>query len=172
MGYKPTLGGLRIAQEFLCLMGFPLPVFQMDIFDDGENAELRWVPGKGQTIPIDEAIRKFGAKREVTNVRLANEQGDKFVVFSSLTHVGMFTAKDAMDHGWDVVLEFHQDHRFKNFMDSENGQVFLNLARWGKSWPTILDRIIFQLFPGYYASKVFADLTVERWLLPSWGPYR
>ena len=158
MGYKPTLGGLKKAQEFLNLKGHPMPIFQMNIYDDGQLAGLRWAPGKGRTISIDEAIRKYGAMCEVVDVRLASEQGDKFVQFSSTTRVG-FTGMDAMERGWDAILEFHKgdpvDYQFKDFMDSD-GNAFVNLARWGKATVSMLDRIKFRLFPKRYANEIFA----------------
>ena len=160
MGYKPTLGGLKKAQEFLNLKGYPMPIFQMNIYDDGQLAGLRWAPGKGRTISIDEAIRKYGAMCEVVDVRMTNEQGDKFVQFSSNTRVGMFTGIDAMERELDVLLEFHEgdpvDYQFKDFMDSNDGTAFVNLARWGKATLTMLDRIKFRLFPKSYANEVFA----------------
>ena len=159
MGYKPTLGGLKKAQEFLNLKGHSMPIFQMNIYEDGQLAGLRWAPGKGRTISIDEAIRKYGAMCEVVDVRMTNEQGDKFVQFSSNTRVGMFTGMDAMERGWDAILEFHKgdpvDYQFKNFMDSD-GNAFVNLARWGKATLTMLDRIKFRFFPKRYAAEVFA----------------
>jgi hypothetical protein len=159
MGYKPTLGGLKKAQEFLNLKGHSMPIFQMNIYDDGQLAGLRWMPGKGRTISIDEAIRKYGAMWEVVDVRMTNEQGDKFVQFSSNIRVGMFTGMDAMERGWDALLEFHKgdpvDYQFKDFMDSY-GNAFVNLARWGKAKLTMLDRIKFRFFPKSYATEVFA----------------
>lgn len=154
MGYKPTLGGLKKAQEFLNLKGYSMPIFQMNIYDDGQLAGLRWAPGKGRAISIDEAIRKYGAMCEVVDVRLTNEQSDKFVQFSSATRVGMFTGMNAMKNGWDAIPEF--DYQFKAFMDSNDGTTFVNLARWGKATLTMLDRIKFYLFPKRYANEVFA----------------
>ena len=160
MGYKPTLGGLKKAQEFLNLKGHPMPIFQMNIYDDGQLAGLRWAPGKGRTISIDEAIRKYGATCEMVDVRLTNEQGDKFVQFSDTTRCGMFTGMSAMENGWDVILEFHKgdpvDYQFKDFMNSGDGNAFVNLARWGKATISMLDRIKFRLFPKRYATEVFA----------------
>lgn len=161
MGYKPTLGGLKKAQEFLNLKGHSMPIFQMNIYDDGKLAGLRWVPGKGRTISIDEAICKYGAMCEVVDVRLANEQGDKFVQFSDTVHCGMFTGMSAMDNGWDVILEFHRgdpvDYQFKDFMNSnDDGNALVNLARWGKATISMLDRIKFRFFPERYANEVFA----------------
>jgi hypothetical protein len=160
MGYKPTLGGLKKAQEFLNLKGHPMPIFQMNIYDDGQLAGLRWAPGKGRTISIDEAIRKYGAMCEVVDVRLANEQGDKFIQFSDTTRVGVFTGMNAMENGWDAILEFHKgdpvDYQFKDFMDSADGTTLVNLTQWGKAAVSMLDRIKFRFFPKRYASEIFA----------------
>lgn len=160
MGYKPTLGGLKKAQEFLDLKGHPMPIFQMNIYDDGQLAGLRWAPGKGRTISIDEAIRKYGAMCEMVDVRLASEQGDKFVQFSDTTRCGMFTGMSAIDNGWDVILEFHKgdlvDYQFKDFMDSNDDNAFVNLARWGKATISVVGRIKFRLFPKRYANEIFA----------------
>lgn len=156
MGYKPTLGGLKKAQEFLRSKGYPMPVFHMNIYDGGKFTGMRWTLGKGRKISIDEAIREYGAMCEVVDVRLANERGDKFVLFSSTTRVGMVTGFAAMENGWDVVLEFHNpvDDPFKKLM-ATYGKAFLNLARWGKAEVSTFDRIKFRLYPKHYA-KVFA----------------
>lgn len=160
MGYKPTLGGLKKAQEYLSLKGYPMPVFQMDIYEDGRMVGLRMAPGKGRTVSIDKAILKYGAMCEMMDVRLSTEQGDKFVQFSEALKCGMFTGMSALENGWDVLLEWHGgipvDFEFKDFMDSSDGRAFVNLARWGKTTPSFLDRIKFHLFPKHYAAEVFA----------------
>lgn len=155
MGYKPTLGGLKKAQEFLKLKGHPtMPIFQMNIYDDGKLVGLRWAPGKGRTISIDKAIRKYGAMCEMVDVRLTNKQGDKFIQFSSTTRVGLYTGIRAKENGWDVMIEFH--YKFKDFMDSNDGKAFVNLARWGKATVSMIDRLKFRFFPKQYATEVFA----------------
>ncbi|OHA91297.1 MAG: hypothetical protein A2758_02435 [Candidatus Zambryskibacteria bacterium RIFCSPHIGHO2_01_FULL_49_18] len=157
MGYKPTLGGLKKAQEFLHLKGHPMPIFQMDIYEDGQRDGLIWTPGKGRTIPIDEAIGRFGAMYEVADIRLTNKQGGKFVQFTNNTR--LINGLEWEEVGWDAIPEFHYgnpvDHRFKDFTVLY-GTTFVNLARWGKVNVTILDRIKFRLFPKRYASEIFA----------------
>ena len=76
MGYKPTLGGLKKAQEFLKLKGHPLPIFQMDIYDGGQLVPFGWETGPGRTVSVDEAIREYGEMCEVVDVRLTNAVGD------------------------------------------------------------------------------------------------
>jgi hypothetical protein len=159
MGYKPTLGGLKKAQKFLSSKGYPMPIFQMNIYDDGKETDSRWKPGKGRTISIDEAIRKYGAMYEVVDVRLTNNKRDKSIQFSDKSHFDIMTAIAAIDDGYDALPEFNYgkpiDYRFKDFMASNN-TVFLILSRWGKKTISILDRIKFRLFPESYATKVFA----------------
>lgn len=162
MGYKPTLGGLKKAQEFLKLKGHLLPVFQMNIYDDGQLMGSCWMPGKGRTIPIDEAIRTYGVMCEVVDVQLSSEQGDAFVRFSSTLHASLFTGIEGVERGWDVVPEFHKDSPvdcgdFKNFRDSADGKAFMNLARWGKSAVSWLDRLEFSLFPESYGREIFHE---------------
>lgn len=160
MGYKPTLGGLKKAQEFLSSKGYPMPTFQMNIYDDGKDVGPRWKPGKGRTISINEAIRKYGAMCEVVDVRLTNDKGDKSIHFSDNSRVGIMTCLAAIDRGWDALPEFNYgkpiDYRFKDFMESPDGTAFLILSRWGKTTISILDRIKFRLFPKRYATRVFA----------------
>lgn len=160
MGYKPTLGGLKKAQEFLRKKGYSLPIFQTNIYDDGQLAGLRWMPGNGRTISIDEAIHKYGEMCEVEDVRLANEQGDKCIQFSRITRAGMYTGLCAKESGWDVIMEFRigdpPDYQFKDFINSADGIAFVSLARWGKASASMLDRIGFSLFPKHYARKNFA----------------
>lgn len=158
MGYKPTLGGLKKAQEFLAFKGYPLPVFQTDIYEHGEWLYIRFVPGKGQAASIDEAIRKQGSMREVVDVRLTTERGDRALVFSDIKYVGR---ADIYELGgrYDALMEFDasgSDPSFERFMKSENGGVIENLARWGKETVTWFDRIKFHFFPRRYARKVFA----------------
>ncbi|MBI3572046.1 hypothetical protein HY091_00725 [Candidatus Kaiserbacteria bacterium] len=158
VGYKPTLGGLKKAQEFLNFKGYPMPIFQMNIYADGQLAGLRWAPGRGRTVSIDEAIRKYGATCEMVDVRLTNARNDKFVQFSDAVHCGIFTCMSARENGWDVILEFHKgdpvDYEFKDFMDL-NGDAFVKLARWGKAAPSMLDRIKFRFFSKRYAAEMF-----------------
>lgn len=155
-GYKPTLGGLKKAQEFLAFKGYPMPIFQMNIYDDGQQVSERWIPGKGRTIPIQEAIDKYGAACEVVNVRLTNEQGDKFIQFSDINRVGLSAGLYEAGRDWDVRLEFHKgDDKFKDFMDSRDGLTFSDLARWGKPRPSLLDQIKLSLFPKRYAVEIF-----------------
>ncbi|MEN9558130.1 MAG: hypothetical protein RL141_499 [Candidatus Parcubacteria bacterium] len=160
MDYRPTLGGLKKAQEFLSSKGHPMPIFQMDIYEDGEHVGTRWVPGKGRVISIDEAIRQYGAMREVVDVRLANEQGDTFVQFSHIARVSVMMGIRAIQDSWGAIPEFYQDEAtdrsFIEFMDSPDGTTFLSLARWGKAAPTILDRLTFLFFPKRYARATFA----------------
>lgn len=157
---EPTLGGLKKAQEFLALKGFPMPIFQMDIYSDYQLAGLRRVPGKGRTISIDEAICKYGAMHEVVDVRLTNKKGNKFVSFSWYEHFGYSYHRDAMMNGNIVIVEFHKgnpmDYKFNDFMNSNDVDVLLNLACWGKPKLTMLDRIKIRFFPKRYAAEVYA----------------
>lgn len=156
MGYKPTLGGLKKAQEFLDLKGILLPVFEMDIYRDGTRVAFRWAPGKGRIISIDDAIQKYGAGCEVVDVRFTDERGDSSIVFSDNARIGMFSGIDARESGWDAIVEYHShNHSIEDFMDSADGTAFVKLARWGKPKPSILDRLKFYLFPTRYAAEVF-----------------
>lgn len=157
--YKPTLGGLKKVQEFLDLNGRSLPIFQMNIHDDEHLAGRRRFPGQGRTITIDEAIRKYGAMYNVVDVRLANEQGDKFIQFNSLKNDNRYLAvASAIENLTEVTIECHMgdpmDHEFKDFLDS-NGRRLMKLARWGKMKVSVCDWIKFHFFAKRYSTEVF-----------------
>ena len=156
--YKPTLGGLKKVQEFLDQNGRSLPIFQMNIHDVEHLAGRRRFPGQGRMITIDEAIRKYGAMYEMVDVRLANEQGDKFIQFNSLDNAGLLAVAYAIENLLEVTIERHMgdpmDHEFKDFLDS-NGRRLMKLARWGKMKVSVCDWLKFHFFPKCYSTEVF-----------------
>ncbi|MFA6338608.1 MAG: hypothetical protein WCW87_00920 [Candidatus Paceibacterota bacterium] len=160
MGYRPTLGGLKKAQEFLSLNGFPLPFFRIHIYNDSKHEVAEPLPIKGTTVSIDEMIRKYGPLQKVVDVRLSNEKGDKAVLFIRIDRAGLKIGKNEKKKDLDAVPKFWYgdpvDDQFKNFMCSVNGDLFLNIAQWGKSMPTMFELFKFRFFPKRYATKVFA----------------
>lgn len=162
MGYKPTLGGLKKAQEFLDQKGLKMPVFQTDIYEGGSFAVGGWVPGTGQTADLDEAIRTHGPLHEVRDVRLGNAQKDGFILFSDWTRAGFVTAMQAKDDGWDVLIGAYVNkanqalyEQLKAFLDSGDGAAFVSIARWGKPNVTLLDKLKFRFMPKSYSDEVF-----------------
>lgn len=153
MQYKPTLGGLKKAQEFFNVKGFPMPIFEMYV--DATFEEGKITSTKGRVISIDEAIKEHGAICEVTDVRLVNVRGDKFINFVGLRPplCDPFTAYTSAYNGWGVLIRFCKDPAFGKFMNSKDGKKAMDLARWGKR-PNILDRIKFRFLPNQYFGNV------------------
>lgn len=157
MGYKPTLGGLKKAQEYLTANGFPMPIFQMDIFDDGKYLGLGVKEaGQGRTIAIEEAIEKFGSANEVVDVKLSSTDAKRYIQFASSEHCGFMTGLDAMQNGMDCLIQVPtKDYELRDFLSSKDGRRVVNVARWGKQKPSLFDRVKFTLFRHRYAEEVF-----------------
>jgi len=162
MGYKPTLGGLKKAQEFLKKNGYPMQIFQTNIYDEKHEEAVygeltREIPDNGQTISIDEAIRKHGAIQRMMDVQLTNEKGNLFIRFSHHHHLMILDDRMAQYGFLKAVLEYPTDNSsFNEFIESNNNwKIVNNLARWGKEEPSISDKIKFRLFPQSYAAKIF-----------------
>ncbi len=156
MGYKPTLGGLKKAQEYLAGKGSPMPVFQMEVFAEEMRDPL--IPWYGRTIPIQEAIKKYGPLHEVVHVRISSEDGERSVHFRGICHLPVFKAQSAMEGGEDCAVEFSAkntnpvDLEVKKLVDDHT---FMNIARFGKPDPSFIDLLMFRFCPVCYANKVF-----------------
>lgn len=161
MGHKPTLGGLKRAQDFLSLRGFPLPTVKVNVrLNRILLNDLRWDATRTRSISLSNVIAKRGPMYEIVNVGLVSEYGDRFLLFVSNAYVPPYLAKQSRGRGWDTFLFISRgDHRFVDFVNSEeDGAILVNLVRWGKPEVTMRDRIRFRLSPGVYATEVFPEL--------------
>lgn len=143
MGHrKPTLGGLKKLKEGFSLAGFDLPILQMNIWKGstrGGRIGIAFVPGEGDTISIDEAIKKYGEGYRVEDVRLCNEDKSLEVMFVSESH-SLFPC---MDDGFNEVeiLCSKNDPEFINFLESEVCGKLIYIAQKGIFWQSLFNRL-------------------------------
>lgn len=156
MGCKPTLGGLKKAQEFLRLRGYPMPILKVNVRRCALISESWDVKGMG--ISLDDAIRKYGPMREVVNVALISECGKRLLLFVSNKRLPFSYTWRPMARGWSTTLFYSRGNpQFADFITSkEDGKIFVNLVRWGKPEVTIHDRAKFRFSPERYAIDVFS----------------
>lgn len=121
MGYKPTLGGLKIAQEYLKKEGYPLPVFQINIYSGkevgGYLGPIRQTPTNGQTASIDDLIREHGKMHQMEDVRLTDETGTNYIQFSNFKHLSCFHATMAAYANLKAVLEWPPEGPLGEFIE-------------------------------------------------------
>ena len=161
MGYAPTLGGLYKLQEFLTQHGHEMPIFFMDI--DNATAGYEWSLSsqhQGRKITIERAIKKYGKTSAVMNVKLSSECERRSIIFSSPTHLSLnnHCERDVISPRMpSVVLSYvARENEFLHFVSGKDiHSKIINLSRWGKEDVTRGDRILFSLFPWYYAKKSF-----------------
>jgi len=156
MGYKPTLGGLKKAQEFLKSHGYDLPVIKLNAYNNCRTEDGQKFPGGGFTVRIEEEIRLRGALTEVDDVLITDEKERIFVGFVSLRHLGTLQRYAYIDANMDVAVSPSQyDYQWGVFLRDKCAK-FVRIARWGKARVSILDRIKFRYFPKWYADEAFS----------------
>lgn len=158
MGYKPTLGGLKVLQNYLKNTGFDTPVFKIGIYEDATPHPFHDMPGEGTTKSLDELIRMYGPKKEILDCRLESDNKNFFLQFTALCHVGQFTAIRAKEEGEDCIIEIAKNKSFGDFMEKDC-ETILNLARWGKEKVNFMDEL--KWFFGYYQFPELGQTTLN-----------
>lgn len=138
---KVTLGGLGELQRRLESHGHYLSVFKEDIYGGG-----------GFATSLDLAIRSRGAGRRVINVELADSRGNKILKFSQARHV----EKSVSPPKSCILLLSSNNPDFTELIRSTKSEIY-ELARWGKTAPSVLDKLLFRLLPRVYAARAFAE---------------
>ena len=143
MAFYPTLGGVKNAQEFLRLHGFPMPFFLLNPFtrfpheskQTRENFEESW-----RKMSLVNMIRQRGFMFQVHCARLADDDG-RFVQI-----IGDLALMESSGAPGDP---------FYDFLESYRGSQVFNIMHWGKAEPTGRDWFMFRFQPAAYAYENF-----------------
>ena len=158
MGYKPTLGGLKVFRDQLYLSGFPMPEFYVDVYDEKTFVDDRWWPKGGKKVSLERAIECHGPTHQMADVLLANPESQQYIVFSSIQWVSEQMRNTAYYNGFDVIADIPQsepdDNELWDFLHSEMSDDLFKIAQYGISNPTRFERFLFYFFTKWYARRV------------------
>jgi hypothetical protein len=150
---KPTLGGLKKLQQFMGKNGYPMPVFQTDIFQDG-MVKGKFLLDGGEKVSIDEEIRKQGAGFKIINVRLTDEKGKRFIQFIDPILYSNYIFLPIYFRRINADLQFSEgktedEKSFTDFLNAQHDAIF-EIAFWGKENPSVMDKFLSCVSLSYY----------------------
>ncbi len=131
---KPILGGLKKPQEFLCLKGFNLPLFLVNL-PHFTGLELFFTISS-----VEMMIQKHGPLHEICNVAFSNNTSIIVVTFESSERLPL---TDYLDHKGPFFIA--SSGHFKLLPKSDRDK-FLNLACWGKDSPSVFRKVMLLRF--------------------------
>lgn len=139
-----TYGGIQKVLGFFEENSFKMQ--KIEVFNNHdisyEEQYISLISEKGAKILIEDAIKEYGVMGKVSSVR-----------FSMTSGVWLCTDGDTIVIGPDIIF---QSKKLDRLINSENNfEIFLNLVRYGLSFPSFVDKFEFRQFPKLYGLRVF-----------------
>lgn len=162
MQYAPTLGGILRLRRKLTELGFALPVFETDIYAKSQFVittpiieGCRHIANSGNIVDLETLAKIEGEYKQIFDCRLTD--GQHKLEFAHPDHVPMVSGF----MGYTVENWVHIEG---NFSKEEARELSKNLpqekifqiARWGKTDPTRLDRFLLKVLPWFYKFPAYA----------------